>query len=160
MNGGNNSITGKITHILPLQTGDSKKTPGQKWHKQEFVLETLTEWPRQVCFQLWGEDRINQANIQLNDIVTVQFELSSREFNGKWYTNVDGRFVTKGMAQEPNQMGGSEYGIPSQNQPFGGQPYGGHSQSSNYGGGYGDNAGLPPTGNNFGAGSGGDDLPF
>ncbi|MDO5035740.1 MAG: DUF3127 domain-containing protein [Porphyromonas sp.] len=143
----NNSITGKITHVLELQSGDSRKRPGEKWYKQEYVLETFSEWPRQVCFQLWGEDRIKQANIQMDDVVTVQFELSSREYNGRWYTNVDGRFVTKGMPEQNNAPG---YGQP---QPgYGQQPnFGPQAPASNS---------MPQTDNQFGQSQESDDLPF
>lgn len=163
MNGSdNNTITGKITHVLEHMTGESKRKPGEMWHKQEYVLETFAEWPRQVCFQLWGEDRINQANIQLGDIVTVQYELSSREYNGRWYTSVDGRFVTKGMPQEQVPQYGQQapqYGAGQPN--FGPNPNFGPQQQQ-------PNAPIPPAGgvampqtqNNFGEASQPDDLPF
>lgn len=111
-----NIISGKVIHILEKQSGDSKKRPGEKWYRQEYVLETMEEYPRQICFQLWGEDRIQQANLQLGDFITVSINISSREYGGKWYTSIDGRFVTKG---DPNMMGGVQQpSYPQANNPY------------------------------------------
>jgi hypothetical protein len=55
-------ITGKIIAVLPEQGGVSKN--GNEWKKQEYVLETHDQYPKKVCFQLFGADRIAQAAIQ------------------------------------------------------------------------------------------------
>lgn len=140
-----NTISGRITHVLELVSGESKRRPGEKWYRQEYVLETQEEYPKSVCFELWGEDRIKQANIQEGDFVTVSFNLQSREYNGRWYTSVRGRFVTKG---DPNAM--MTPGMPQQpGAPMGGG-FGPQQQT-----------GMPQTDNNFGGqGGGNDDLPF
>lgn len=138
-----NTITGKITHVLELVSGDSKRREGEKWYRQEYVLETMEEYPRKVCFQLWGEDRIKGANIQLGDMVRVSFNLESREYNGRWYTSVNGRMVEK----NPSAMGTnpSMGGMPQTGNNFGGgQPY----------------AGGQSFGGSNGGASGADDLPF
>ncbi len=134
-----NTVTGRIIAILEPATGDSKKTPGTKWMRQEFVLETEEMYPRKVCFQLWGEDRIRMADIKMNDLVTVEFDIESREFNGRWYTSINGRTVTKGTSQ-----GAAAFGPTPQS----GAPMGGTQ--------------LPGTDNNFGgqAMDSNDDLPF
>ena len=98
------TITGRIIQILEPVGGVSKRTD-KPWKKQEFVLETYSNYPRQICFQIFGEDRINAANIQMGEDVTVQIEISSREFNGKWYTNIDARNVIKGITQQPAGYG-------------------------------------------------------
>lgn len=118
-----NTITGKIIHVLELVSGDSKRREGEKWYRQEYVLETMEEYPRKVCFQLWGEDRIKGANLQLGDMIRLTFNIESREYNGRWYTSVNGRMVEKnpGVAT-PNPYVG---GMPETNNNFGGgQPFG------------------------------------
>lgn len=80
-------IKGKITQVLPLQKGVSK-TSGKEWQLQAYVLETLENYPKKVHFELFGEDRIKMNPCALDDIVNVQFDLESREFNGRWYTSV------------------------------------------------------------------------
>lgn len=127
-----NTITGKIIAILPPATGESKKNPGSTWMRQEYVLETQEMYPRKVCFQLWGEDRIKAANIQMDDLLTLEYEIESREYQGRWYTTINGRTVTKGQPMAQN------FGAPSP------QPQ------------------MPNTNASFGAPapSGVDDLPF
>jgi hypothetical protein len=93
-------VTGKIVAILPSTEGVSRM--GNKWKKQEYVLETQEQYPKKVCFGLFGADRIDQAAIREGETVTVSFDIESREFNGKWYTNINGWKVEKSSgAHEP-----------------------------------------------------------
>jgi hypothetical protein len=78
------NIIGKITELLPLQTGMSKK--GQ-WRKQDIIIETEGQYPKKVCVSIWG-DKINEPHLEIGNILDISFELESREFNGKWYTDV------------------------------------------------------------------------
>ena len=71
--------------MLPLQEGVSRA--GNPWKKQEYVLETEEQYPRKVCFNLFG-DKVDQYPAAIGDDVTVSFDLESREFNGRWYTDV------------------------------------------------------------------------
>lgn len=79
-------ITGKIIAVLPEQGGTSKN--GNEWKKQEYVLETYDQYPKKVCFQIFGADRITQADIKLGEDVNVFFDIDSREYQGRWYTNI------------------------------------------------------------------------
>lgn len=79
-------ITGKLIQKLPLLSGTSKT--GNNWQKQEFVIETIESYPKKICANLWG-DRIDQLNaFNIGDLITISFDLESREFNGRWYTDV------------------------------------------------------------------------
>jgi hypothetical protein len=75
-------IKGKVIQLLPLQSGMGKK--GQ-WRKQEFIVETPGQYPKKVCLSIWG-DKIDQFNLSVGDQVSVQVDLESREYNGRWYT--------------------------------------------------------------------------
>ena len=75
-------LKGKVLQLQPLQTGMGKK--GQ-WKKQEFIVETQTQYPKKVCLSVWG-DKIDQFNLAAGDIVNVSVDLESREYNGRWYT--------------------------------------------------------------------------
>ncbi|MDO4790641.1 MAG: DUF3127 domain-containing protein [Porphyromonas sp.] len=102
----NNYLTGKITHVLEPVSGESKRTPGTTWKKQDYVMETNDIYPRTVAFNIFGEDRINMANIQLGEVITIEFEVNSREYNGRWYTDVQCRNVIRGeQAQAISQVG-------------------------------------------------------
>ena len=89
-------ITGRIIAILPEQGGVSKT--GNEWKKQEYVLETHDTYPKKVCFQIFGADRIAQAAIQLNEELTVSFDIDSREYQGRWFTNINSWKVDRAMA--------------------------------------------------------------
>ena len=77
-------LTGKIIKVLPMQTGTGKNGT---WKKQEYVLETTGQISRKVCFNIWG-DKIDQYKLTEGTEVKVSFDLESREYNGKWYTDV------------------------------------------------------------------------
>lgn len=79
-------ISGKIIVVLPEQGGISKA--GNEWKKQEYVLETHDQYPKKVCFQIFGADKIQQAAIQPGEEVTVHFDIDSREYQGRWFTNI------------------------------------------------------------------------
>ena len=88
-------IVGKITQVLPVQEGVSKST-GNPWKIQSYILETLEQYPRKVCFEIFGEDRIKNNPCEIDQIVTVSFDIESREFNGRWYTSIRAWRVQQG----------------------------------------------------------------
>lgn len=81
------TIEGKIIQVLPLQGGVSK-TSGKEWALQAYVLETKEQYPKKVHFELFGDDRIKANPCGVDDIVSVDFDIESREFNGRWYTSI------------------------------------------------------------------------
>ena len=91
-------IKGKIIQVLPPQGGVSKQ--GNSWRKQEFVLETLDSYPKQVKFDLFG-DRIDNYPLAVGDIATVSYDIESREFNGRWYTDIH---AYKAIVDQPAQL--------------------------------------------------------
>jgi hypothetical protein len=74
---------------------------------QSYVLETQEQYPRKVYFEIFGEDRIKNNQCNIDDIVTVSFDIESREFNGRWYTSIRAWKVQQGIvdtaAQQPVQ---------------------------------------------------------
>lgn len=77
-------INGKIIELLPEKTGQSANGP---WRKQEYILETDGQYPKKVCFMAWG-DKIDQFEIKQGENLGVSIDLESREYNGRWYTDV------------------------------------------------------------------------
>ena len=77
-------IEGKISEVLPEKTGQSANG---SWRKQEYVLETEGQYPKKICFMAWG-DRIDQFKIKHGEHLVVSVDLESREYNGRWYTDV------------------------------------------------------------------------
>ncbi len=77
-------ISGKLVQLLPLQTGQGKNG---MWKKQDFILEQGGQYPKKVCVAVWG-DKIDMTSFRLGDTLEVSFDVESREFNGRWYTDV------------------------------------------------------------------------
>ena len=80
-------ITGKIIFVSEPRSGVSK-TSGSQWMTQDFVIETHDQYPRKCVFNVFGEDRLKQFNIQLNGEYTVSFDIDAHEYNGRWFNNI------------------------------------------------------------------------
>ena len=104
-------VSGKIIQVLPEQGGVSK-TSGKEWKLQAYVLETQEQYPRKVHFEVFGEDRIKANPCQLDDIVTVSFDIESREFNGRGYTSVRAWKIQQGIV-EAGAPAVAEVGAPA-----------------------------------------------
>ncbi len=78
-------IQGKIIKIMPMQSGNSAR--GQ-WQKQEFVIETKDKFPKKACFSVWGDKIDSLKNYTEGAEVTVSFNVESREYNQRWYTDL------------------------------------------------------------------------
>ena len=77
-------IAGKIIELLLEKSGQSANG---EWRKREYVLETDAQYPKKICFMAWG-DKIDQFEIKQGECLTVSVDLESREYNGRWYTDV------------------------------------------------------------------------
>lgn len=115
-------LKGKVIQLLPVQTGMGKK--GQ-WKKQEFIVETQTQYPKKVCLSAWG-DKIDQFNVSEGDIVNVSVDLESREYNGRWYTEARAWKIDKGG----NSGGGGGGKSTSSADPGGDEPFAASSSSN------------------------------
>ena len=87
-------VVGKIIQVLPVQEGVGRN--GNPWKVQPYVLETLDQYPRKVHFEVFGEDRIKQNPCDIDQLVTVSFDIESREFNGRWYTSIRAYRIVQG----------------------------------------------------------------
>lgn len=97
-------ITGKIYRVFPPITGEGRNGP---WKKQEFLLETLDQFPRKILFSTWG-DRVDFSRVSEQQIVKVYFDIESREYNGKYYTDCKcWRLEPEGAAQSNTAAGAS-----------------------------------------------------
>ncbi len=92
-------VQGRIIMVSPEVGGTSKA--GNEWRKQEYILETQGQYPKKICFSLWG-DRIDTFAIEEGEDVTVSIDIESREYNGRWYTEVRAYKVQRGFIQDPS----------------------------------------------------------
>lgn len=88
-------VTGKITKVLPLESGQTKA--GADWQKQSFILTTDAQYNNTYCFEVFGDEKVQNFNKfnKVNDIVTVEFNVNCNEYNGKYYTTLSAWKISK-----------------------------------------------------------------
>lgn len=77
-------LTAKLTQLLPIQTGTGKNG---EWKKQDIIVETEGQYPRKICVSIWG-DKINEGHLQIGNELKIDFDIESRDYNGRWYTDI------------------------------------------------------------------------
>ena len=78
-------IKGKLVKVLPPMTGQGRNG---EWKKQDFVIELEgSTYSRKVCLTAWG-DKVNVESLTEGSTLNVFFEIESREYQGKWFTNL------------------------------------------------------------------------
>ena len=107
-------LEGKIAQKLAVQTGTSARGT---WSKQEFVLEYQDgSFPAQVCMNVWGDDKVRELDkYQVGDKIKASIQVSSREYNGRWYTDVRAWRIEPAGAQQSAPAGG--YTAPATGYP-------------------------------------------
>ena len=80
-------IIGKAIAALPVKSGVSQRT-GEQWQSREYVIETQEQYQKRICFEVFGTDKLKEFNIRNNDLIKVHFDISAREYNGKWYNSI------------------------------------------------------------------------
>lgn len=96
-------LTAKLAQVLPLQTGTGRNG---EWKKQDIIVETEGQYPKKVCISIWG-DKINSAQLQVGAMLNISFDVESREYNGRWYTDVKAWRVEPASAGAAPAAGGS-----------------------------------------------------
>lgn len=91
-------FVGVVYRILPPQSGTSAR--GQ-WQKQEVVFELPDEFSRKVCVTFFGDRAQDAASLQVGDKLNVSVNIESREYNGRWYTDVRAWRIQKVQSEQP-----------------------------------------------------------
>lgn len=92
-------LQGKCIVALPVESGTSKS--GNAWQKRNFVIETAGQYPKKMCMQLFG-DKVNECP-NVGEEVKVSFDVESREWNGRWFTQLNVWKVERQGAQAAQQ---------------------------------------------------------
>ena len=82
--------------MMQPRSGVSART-GNPWMMQDYVLEVPGTYPKRMVFNIFGEERIKQFNIQLNEDVTVQFDIDAREYQGRWFNDIRAFNIVRGQ---------------------------------------------------------------
>lgn len=91
-------LTATLVQLLPLQKGVGKNG---EWKKQDVILQTDGQYPKKVCVSFWG-DKINESLLQVGKKLNISFDVESREYNGRWYTDVKAWKAEPAEGAQPN----------------------------------------------------------
>tara|TARA_R110002033_G_scaffold68586_1_gene119787 strand:+ start:1048 stop:1377 length:330 start_codon:yes stop_codon:yes gene_type:complete len=87
-------VKGTVTRIESVESGTSKA--GKEWNKQVIVVDTGAEYNPEIAVQAFGDDKIKQlSKLSVGDEVSILCNVSSREYNGKYFHNIDGYMFSK-----------------------------------------------------------------
>ena len=98
-------LTGKIIQIMPETSGVSKA--GKEWKKQEFLIETIETYPKKVSLSMMGDKTNDLKKFPVGSTITASLNIESREYQGKWYTDVRAWRIVAGEGTP--QPGGDPY---------------------------------------------------
>ena len=105
-------LTAKLVQILPLQSGSGRNG---EWKKQDIIVETDGQYPKKICISIWG-DKINPSQLQMGNNLVIDFDVESREYNGRWYTDVKAWKVDlagqQPVAEAPSYTGSTSFPEP------------------------------------------------
>lgn len=112
-------IKGQIILIGPVENGESTRGP---WKKSYVVLLTDERYEKKASITVFGAQLTDELmQYDPGDFLTCKFDLESREFNGKWYTEAKAWKIT-GYQQKPsgsNQTPRQQTAARSQHQNLG-----------------------------------------
>ena len=101
-------LTAKLIQLLPLQTGEGRNGP---WKKQDIIVETDGQYAKKICISIWG-DKINPAVLIPGATLDISFDIESREFNSKWYTDVKAWKIESSGIQAPPPYEQTDFSPP------------------------------------------------
>jgi hypothetical protein len=104
-------VTGTVLRKLELETGTSKKS-GKEWKKQSIVIDTGGEFNNEVCVSAFG-DKLQQMNkLEIGMEVSVLCNVYSKEYNGRYFHNIDGYFFTNQSNKSSDKIQNGEEDMP------------------------------------------------
>jgi hypothetical protein len=121
---------GTVVNLLPQVKGTSARG---EWVKQEVIFEQTGEFGRKLCVSFWGDKAQDAMGLHAGDRVKVSANLESREYNGRWYTEVRAWKMDKAAAAQgaPAPMSGDyDWGAPAPSSSMGSYASGAGSQAA------------------------------
>lgn len=98
-------IQGKIVAVLPVRSGVSAK--GTQWSCASYVVETQEQYPKKLCFDVFGEEKIKEFGIMPDEIVRVSFDIDAHAYNDRWFNSI------RAWKVEHVQNGNQSSGMPA-----------------------------------------------
>lgn len=84
-------VIGIVKKVYEPRDGVSQRT-GEQWVSQDFVMEYFY-WPNQttpskILFNVFGAERIKDADLKEGEEVKVRYHIEAREYNGRMFNDV------------------------------------------------------------------------
>lgn len=95
-------LIGKVIAVLQPKSGVSAKS-GNQWMSQDYVIEIPGQYTKKCVFTIFGQDRIQQFNLQMGETVTVSIDIDAHEYNGRWFNEVRAFNVVRPQQQGMQQ---------------------------------------------------------
>ena len=91
-------VNGTIEKVLTIEKGTTKD--GKEWQKQLYIVANNDgyEGKKQIfCFEVFGEEKVQNFNKfnKVGDAVTVDFNINTNEWQGKYFTSLQSWKVSK-----------------------------------------------------------------
>ena len=80
-------IEGILKEIGNTEKGTSKKT-GNDWEKTDFVIETIGEYPKNICISDFGKLKVSE--VPIGSEISVKVNIESKQYKDRWFTNISG----------------------------------------------------------------------
>ena len=110
-------VKGKVVKKLPIESGISKSE--KEWKKQVIVIDTGADYNPEIAIQAFGDDKIKDLNkLSVGDQVLIKCNVSSREYNGRYFHNIDGWFFTKNTKEDTRELDVHFEGTTPDDLPF------------------------------------------
>jgi len=110
-------VKGKVVKKLPIESGISKSE--KEWKKQVIVIDTGADYNPEIAIQAFGDDKIKDLNkLSVGDQVLIKCNVSSREYNGRYFHNIDGYWFTKNTKEDTRKLDVHFEGTTPDDLPF------------------------------------------
>ena len=63
-------------------------TERQRMEGTRICHRNTRQYPRRMCFDVFGDDKIKQFNIQVGEELNVSFDIDAREWQGRWFNSI------------------------------------------------------------------------
>ena len=103
-------VTGKLVKILDLETGTSKA--GKEWKKQSILIDTGGDFNNEICVSAFGDKLEQMLKLEVGMEVSVLCNVYSREYNGRYFHNIDGYFFTNQSNKSSEKIQNGEEDMP------------------------------------------------
>lgn len=90
---------GVVYKIMPVTRGTSARG---EWQRQDVVFEVPSEFSRKICVTFFNKES-DVAKLREGETYLVSVNVESREYNGRWYTDVRAWRVQPRQQPQPQQ---------------------------------------------------------